>query len=180
MSVEIPKNIVLVGFMGCGKSTIARKLGAMLGYPVVDVDSEIEAKAGMPIARIFETRGEDYFRQLEAAVLQEIGGRAGRFIIATGGGVVGRKRNRGLVRQLGYVVWLQVTRDVILERTARNRDRPLLQTDDPAARIDALLAEREPLYHEVADLELDTTELDAEEIACGILESARYHFTSGA
>ena len=94
--------------------------------------------------------------------------------------MVGRKRNRGLVRQLGYVVWLQVTRDVILERTARNRDRPLLQTDDPAARIDALLAEREPLYHEVADLELDTTELDAEEIACGILESARYHFTSGA
>ncbi len=180
MSTEIPKNIVLVGFMGCGKSTIARRLGKMLGYEVLDVDTEIESKAGMPITRIFETRGEDYFRQLEAAVLQEIGARPGRFIIATGGGVIGRKRNRGLVKQLGYVVWLQVSRETILERTRRSRDRPLLETDDPAARIDALLAERAPLYREVADLELDTSELDAEEIACGILESARYHFTSGA
>lgn len=180
MSMEIPKNIVLVGFMGCGKSTISRKLGKMLRYTVVDVDEEVEAKAGMPISRIFETRGENYFRQLEAAVLQEIGTRSGRHIIATGGGVVGRRRNRRLVRQLGYVVWLQVAREVILKRTRRNRDRPLLQTDDPAARIDALLTQREPLYREVADLELDTTGLDAEEIACGILESARYHFTGGA
>ena len=180
MSSDLPKNIVLVGFMGCGKSTIARKLGKLLGYPVVDVDAEIEAKAGMPITGIFETRGEDFFRQLEAAVLQEIGARPGRFIIATGGGVIGRKRNRQLVRQLGYVVWLKVTRKTIIERTRRSSDRPLLETDDPAATIDALLAEREPLYREVADLELDTSELDAGEIACGILESARYHFTSGA
>lgn len=180
MSKDLPKNIVLVGFMGCGKSTIARKLGSLLGYPVVDVDAEIEAKAGMPIARIFETRGEDFFRQLEAAVLQEIGARPGRFIIATGGGVIGRRRNRQLVRQLGYVVWLQVSRETIIERTRRSRDRPLLETDDPVAKIDTLLAEREPLYREVADLELDTTGLDAGEIACGILESARYHFTSGA
>ena len=180
MSAEIPKNIVLVGFMGCGKSTISRRLGAMLGYTVVDVDEEVEAKAGMPITGIFETRGENYFRQLEAAVLQEIGSRPGRHIIATGGGAIGRKRNRRLIRQLGYVVWLQVSREVILQRTRRNRDRPLLRTRDPEARIKRLLAEREPLYREVADLELDTTGLDAEEIACGILESARYHFTSGA
>lgn len=178
MSSEIPKNIVLVGFMGCGKSTIARKLGKMLGYEVLDIDERIEAKAGMKIARIFETRGEEFFRQLEAAVLQEVADRADRQIIATGGGIVGRKHNRRLVRRLGYVVWLQVPRATILERTRRNRDRPLLQTEDPAARIDALLAAREPLYREVADLELDTTGLDFEEIASGILASARYHFTN--
>lgn len=180
MSTDLPKNIILVGFMGCGKSTIARQLGKLLGYTVIDVDAEIEAKAGMPIPAIFEARGEEFFRLLEAAVLQEIGARPGRFIIATGGGVIGRKRNRSLVKQLGYVVWLQVSRETILERTRRSRDRPLLQTDDPAEKIDTLLREREPLYREVADLELDTSELDAEEIACGILESARYHFTKGA
>lgn len=179
MSTEIPKNIVLVGFMGCGKSTIGRRLGQMLGYPFVDTDDLIEAKAGMPIARIFAERNEDYFRQLESAVLQELTAPgAERRIIATGGGLVTRRANRRTLKQLGYVVWLQVSPETILERTERNRDRPLLQTEDPQARIGALLAEREPMYREAADLELETTGLDAEEIACGILESARYHFTS--
>jgi shikimate kinase len=179
MSTEITRNIILVGFMGCGKSTIARRLGRMLGYEVIDVDAEIESKAGMPITAIFATRGETYFRELEAAVLRETAARSGRHIIATGGGAVGRKHNRRLLKQLGFVVWLRVSREIILERTRRSRDRPLLETDDPAARVDALLAEREPLYRAVADLELDTSGLDAEEIACGILESARYHFTGG-
>ncbi|BCX47838.1 shikimate kinase [Haloferula helveola] len=181
MSSEIPKNIILVGFMGCGKSTIGRRLGQMLGYPFVDTDDLIESKAGMPITEIFERRGEEMFRQLEAAVLQELGSKdAGRAIIATGGGIIGRRRNRRLLKELGFVVWLQVSPDTIIARTKRNRDRPLLATDNPRERIDRLLAEREPLYREVADLELDTSELDAEEIACGILESARYHFTGGA
>jgi len=173
----LPHHIVLIGFMGCGKSTIGRRLAGMLGVPFVDTDAEIEAKAGMPIARIFEERGEDWFRRLEAAVLQELAAPgAPTRIIATGGGVVGRRANRRLVASLGYVVWLQVSPELVLERTRRNRDRPLLETADPRARIEALLGEREPLYREVADLELDTADLDADEIACGILESARYHF----
>lgn len=175
----LPKNIILIGFMGCGKSTIGRRLAQMLGYPFVDTDDRIESKAGMPIRRIFVERNEDYFRQIESAVLQELAAPdAPRRIIATGGGLVTRKANRRMLKRLGYVVWLQVSPETILERTGRNRDRPLLQTGDPQAKITAMLAERDPLYRDAADLELETTGLDAEEIACGILESARYHFTS--
>jgi shikimate kinase len=177
----LSKNIILIGFMGCGKSTIGRHLGKLLGYPVVDTDELIEAKAGMPIKTIFAERGEDYFRQLEAAVLQELSvPDAPRRIISTGGGIVTRKVNRRLLRQLGYVVWLEVTVDEILKRTARNQDRPLLKTENPREMIESLLTVREPLYAQCADLTLDSADLDAEEIACGILESARYHFAQDA
>lgn len=176
----LPKNIILVGFMGCGKSTIGRKLAHMLGYPLVDTDQLVETKAGMPITRIFAERGEPWFRNLESAVLQELASpHAPRRIISTGGGIVTRKANRALLRGLGYVVWLQAPVDTILERTGRNRDRPLLDTDDPRERVESLLAERAPLYRSTADLEVETAGLDAEELACGILESARYHFTGG-
>jgi shikimate kinase len=173
----LPKNIVLVGLMGCGKSTIGRKLQTMLGYPLVDTDQWIEEKAGMTISEIFARRGESVFRELESAVLNELSAPGTpRRIIATGGGIVGRRANRKLLSQLGYVVWLQAPVDVILQRTARNRDRPLLQTENPRAKVEKLIAERSPLYHEIADLELETAGLETEEIACGILESARYHF----
>jgi shikimate kinase len=175
----LPKNIVLIGLMGCGKSTIGRKLQTMLGYPLVDTDQLIEDKAGCSIAEIFAKRGEPYFRELESAVLHELSAPGTpRRIIATGGGVVGRKQNRKLLASLGYVVWLQAPVDVILQRTARNRDRPLLQTENPREKVEKLLVERSPLYREIADLSLETAGLEMEEIACGILESARYHFAA--
>jgi shikimate kinase len=173
----LPKNIILVGFMGCGKSTIGRKLEQLLGYPLVDTDQLIEEKTGTGVAEIFEKRGENYFRELEAAVLHELAAPdSPRRIISTGGGIVTRKRNRSLIKQLGYVVWLQAPVDVILERTGRNRDRPLLHTENPREKIDTLLTQRKPMYAASADIEVETVGLDAEEIACGILESARYHF----
>lgn len=175
----LPKNIVLIGLMGCGKTTIGRKLQGMLGYPMVDTDQLIEEKAGMSISEIFAKRGEQSFRELESAVLNELTApNAPRRIIATGGGIIGRKHNRRLLASLGYVVWLQAPVDVILQRTARNRDRPLLQTENPKEKIEKLLVERSPLYHQIADLELETAGLETEEIACGILESARYHFAA--
>lgn len=178
---SLPQHIVLVGFMGCGKSTIGRRLAHMLGCPFLDTDQLIEEKTGLTIARLFAERGEPWFRNLETAVLQELGAASpGPRVIATGGGIVGRRINRRLLKQLGYVVWLQVTPATILERTSRNRDRPLLQTEDPAQKIRDLLEVREPLYREAADLTLETSGLDANEIACGILESARYHFSSSS
>ncbi|MGB6221066.1 shikimate kinase [Haloferula sp.] len=177
---NLPKNIILIGFMGCGKSTIGRKLEHLLGYPLVDTDQLIEQKTKTSVAEIFAKRGEDYFRGLEAAVLHELAAPdAPRRIISTGGGIIARKRNRSLIKQLGYVVWLQAPVEVILERTGRNRDRPLLQTENPREKIEALLAERKPMYDATADIEVETVGLDAGEIACGILESARYHFASG-
>ncbi len=173
-----PKNIVLIGFMGSGKSTVGRELHQRLGYPLIDMDHVIEQRAGKPITAIFAEDGEEKFREMETMLLEELADpTAARRIISTGGGVVGRQANRELLRQLGYVVWLHAPTAVILDRTAKNRDRPLLHTDDPAARVEALLTERKPLYAEAAHLKVETAGLDCKELATGILESARYFFT---
>ena len=173
-----PKNIVLIGFMGSGKSTVGRELHHRLGYPLVDMDQVIEQRAGKPITTIFAEDGEEAFREMETRLLEELHDpSAARRIISTGGGVVGRQENRALLRHLGYVVWLHAPPEVILDRTSKNRDRPLLHTDNPAVRIEELLATRQPLYAETAHLKIDTTGLDCKELATGILESARYFFT---
>jgi shikimate kinase len=174
-----PKNIVLIGFMGCGKTTVGRELHQLLGYPVIDTDQAIEERAGKPITAIFAEDGEAAFRDMETGLLKELNEAAAtpRRIISTGGGIIGRAENRELLRNLGFVVWLHASPEVILDRTGRNRDRPLLQTDDPAARIAALLEERKPLYQETAHLNVDTAGLDCRELASGILESARYFYT---
>ena len=175
---QLPTNIILIGFMGCGKSTIGRELGKLLGYSVVDTDPLIEAKAGMPIRDIFAQRGEDHFRLLEAAVLQELSAPNSQpRIISTGGGIVTRKRNRKLLEQLGFVVWLQISTEEVLARTAKNKTRPLLQGDNPEETIRSMLTERDPLYRQTAHCTIETAGLDASEVACGILESARYHFS---
>ena len=167
--------------MGCGKSTVGRELQQRLGYPLVDMDAVIESRAGKPITRIFEEDGETAFRDMETGLLRELDDPATpRRIISTGGGVVGRGENRELLRHLGYVVWLQAPAAVIHERTSKNRNRPLLQTDDPAERIRLLLEERRPLYQETAHLALDTSGLSSDEVATGILECARYYFTNRA
>lgn len=180
-STNPPENIVLIGFMGCGKTTVGRELQQRLGYPLVDMDQVIEERAGKPITAIFADDGEPAFRDMETALLRELKEPdAQRRIISTGGGAVGRAENRALLKDLGYVVWLYAPAAVILERTAKNRSRPLLHTDDPAARIQSLMAERSPLYQETAHLKLDTTGLCSTEVATGILECARYFFTNRA
>lgn len=176
-----PTNIVLIGFMGCGKSTIGRELRKLLGYPLVDMDAIIEERAGKPITRIFEEDGEAAFRDQESRLLGELAGseqKAG--IIATGGGVVIRPENRESLQQLGYVVWLCAPPAVILSRTRNSHERPLLHGEDPATRISQLLAEREPWYRQSAHLVVETAGLNSREIATGILESARYFFAGHA
>ena len=175
---SLPKNIVLIGFMGSGKSTVGRELQVRLGYPLVDMDQVIEQRAGKPITAIFADEGEPVFRAMETALLAELADpMAPRRIISTGGGVVGAAENRALLRSMGYVVWLDAPLRAILERTSKNRQRPLLHTEDPAARIRELMAVREPLYQETAHLKLDTAGLDSGELATGILECARYYFS---
>jgi shikimate kinase len=172
-----PENILLIGIMGCGKSTVGRELHQRLGYPWVDMDQEIERMAGKPIAAIFADEGEDRFREMETQVLRDLAAQSDqRRIISTGGGVIGREENRRLLHDLGYVVWLDAPLAVILERTGKSRHRPLLHTDDPAARIRELMERRGPLYQETAHLKLDTAGLDSDEIATGILECASYFF----
>lgn len=176
----LPKNLILIGFMGSGKSTVGRELHSRLGYELVDMDTVIEQREGRPISQIFEENGEDYFRELESALLRELHGcQAGvRRIISTGGGVVGREENRQLLRNMGCVIWLHAPVSVIHERTSRSKDRPLLQSEDPIPKIETLMEKRKPWYEETAHLKVDTNGLDGEELAVGILESARYFFSN--
>jgi shikimate kinase len=173
-----PQNVVLIGFMGSGKSTVGRELQHRLSYPLVDMDHVIEQRAGKPVTAIFAEDGESLFRDAETGLLQELAadGGSGK-IISTGGGVVCREENRNLLKQLGYVVWLHAPTEVILERTSKNTDRPLLHGSDPLERIRTLMEARGPLYEEAAHLKVDTTGLDCGELATGILESARYFFS---
>ena len=172
-------NIVLIGFMGCGKSTIGRELNKNLGYHLLDTDHVITQQTGKTIPEIFKQDGEDSFRQLETQLLENlIIQETSHHIISTGGGMITRPDNLPLLRQLGFVVWLSCTPEDIFTRTSRNSNRPLLQCDDPMAVITSLLKERSPLYEQTAHLKINTSDLEFSEISCGILESARYHFGS--
>jgi shikimate kinase len=145
--------IVLIGMMGAGKSTVGRRLAARLHLPFVDADVEIEAAhAGMTIPEIFAEHGEPYFRDGEARVIARLLD-GGPSVLATGGGAWMRSETRERIHAKGISVWLKADADVLLRRVKRRSDRPLLQTDDPAAIIDRLVAERYPVYAE-ADLTL--------------------------
>ncbi|MGC6458581.1 MAG: shikimate kinase [Akkermansiaceae bacterium] len=169
------RNVILIGFMGTGKSTIGRRLSRTFGYPLIDTDQLIMEQEGRPIPEIFADQGEQAFRDLETKVLQSLSKHSGH-IIATGGGIIGRPENRALLRNLGYVVWLIANPAEILNRTSRNTNRPLLQTNDPEGTIHDLLEARTPLYHETAHLAIETDQLSFDEVTTGIIESARYHF----
>jgi len=157
-----PRLIVLVGMMGAGKSTVGRRIAARLRLPFADADTEIEAAAGMSIPEIFEIHGEPYFRDGEARVIARLleGGPA---VLATGGGALTREETRRRIQEKGISVWLKADADIILRRVKRRADRPLLQTADPAATVDRLIAEREPVYQR-ADLTIWSRDVPHEKI----------------
>ena len=173
-----PKNIVLIGFMGSGKSSIARELSGALGYPMIDTDALIVERAGKPIRDIFAQEGEDAFREMESTVLRELEeSLPPHHIIATGGGIIARAANREILRRMGFVVWLVVSAEEIIKRTENSRERPLLNNDNQMETINRLLDERRELYRATAHQEIETDELTFPEITTGILESARYFFS---
>ncbi len=148
-------NIFLVGPMGAGKTTIGRQLAEALGMDFVDSDQAIEARTGATIPWIFDVEGEAGFRKREKAMIDELTRRQ-NVVLATGGGAVLDPENRRHLQSRGTVIYLHADIDQLLERTRKDRNRPLLQTDDPRARLEALMAERDPLYREVADIILET------------------------
>ena len=137
--------IVLVGMMGAGKSTIGRRLAARLRLPFMDADAEIETAAGMTIPEIFEVHGEQHFRDGEARVIARLL-ESGPGVLATGGGSFMREETQRRVGDKAVSIWLKADTDVIMKRVKRRTDRPLLQTADPIATVNRLLAEREPVY----------------------------------
>jgi shikimate kinase len=139
------RSIVLVGMMGAGKSTIGRRLSARLRLPFLDADIEIEAAAGMSIPDIFETHGEPHFRDGEARVIARLLD-GGPVVLATGGGAFMREETRSRIGSKAVSIWLKADADIIMRRVRRRADRPLLQTVDPAATVERLIGEREPVY----------------------------------
>lgn len=137
--------------MGAGKTTIGRTVARLLGRPFFDTDHEIESRCGVRIATIFELEGEAGFRQRETRMIDELSQHSG-IVLATGGGAVLRPENRDMLRARGQVVYLDATLPELWRRTRRNRNRPLLQTENPRARLEALFRERDPLYREIAHI----------------------------
>ena len=154
-------NLYLVGLPGAGKSTLGRQLARRLAKTFVDADAELERKLGVSIPTIFEIEGEASFRDREEAALAEIAALS-NIVLATGGGVVIRAANRERLRMNGAVVYLHALPETLRERTRRSRQRPLLNTGDPLARLTELYAARDPLYREVAEC---VVESDRGEIA---------------
>ena len=162
------RSLYLVGMMGSGKTSTGRPLAEQLGYGFVDADAVIEQAAGCSIPEIFERDGEAGFRALESQVLNAIGQRHS-LVVATGGGVVTQQENWGLLHS-GIVIWLDVVPGQLMQRLkADSTVRPLLQTDDPDAALNALLNQRRPLYAE-ADLTVVIDQETPDAVADGILQ----------
>ena len=162
-------NIYLIGFMGVGKSTVANALRRQSGMEIIDMDEELEKRAGRTIPSIFESWGEEVFRELEHALLKELAQRKG-CIVSCGGGVILREENRQLMKQSGTVVQLTAEAETILERVKEEQHRPLLQGKKNVEAIEVLLAERRPFYEQARDVAVVTDGRAAGEIAAEILD----------
>ena len=160
--------IVLIGFMGAGKSSVGRTLARMTGLPRFDTDEMVAARFGLTVSEIFETQGEEAFREAETDALRELAGRRGA-IITTGGGILLRAGNADLMRGLGTVVHLEADEETLFRRINRRTTRPLLRTENPRATLTELLRVRLPLYRAAADIEVDTSLLTYDEVATKIL-----------
>jgi shikimate kinase len=147
--------LFLVGMMGAGKTTIGRGLARVLDREFIDLDLAIEARCGVSIPHIFEVEGEAGFRKRETQMLDECSQRPG-IVLATGGGAVLAPENRAMLKSRGLVIYLRAAQDELYRRVAKDRNRPLIQTENPKARIAQLLEHRAPLYEEIAHVVFDT------------------------
>lgn len=158
------KNIVLIGFMGSGKTSIGIRLSYRMRRAVEDTDKLIERRMGKKISEIFEAEGEEFFRDLETRTLKELIDKLEYHIIAVGGGTPVREENRKLLRELGTVFYLKASPESIYQRVKNDRSRPLLQCEEPLERIRSLMEAREEAYESCADIVLDTDKMTIEEI----------------
>ncbi|MEK6775897.1 MAG: shikimate kinase [bacterium] len=167
----MPNNIVLVGFMATGKSTVGRDLARQLSFDVVDTDDLIEERAEKSISDIFSEDGEEVLRDLESEIAQEVSNLTGHVII-TGGGIVLREANIQALKKSGPIFCLTASPEVILQRTQGTSHRPLLQTPDPLGRIRELLQIREPFYDR-SDYIVDTSAMTVLEVVEWIMDILR-------
>jgi shikimate kinase len=166
------RSIVLIGFMGCGKSSVGRLLAREKDWRRVDTDELLAAKFGLSISEIFQRWGEERFRAAETEILRDMESkRAG--VLVTGGGVVLRPENIQRLREIGTVVWLTADLATLEQRLGQLNDRPLLQTADPRKTIATLLEERRKFYETAADFVIDTSRLSQREVVQAICDAIR-------
>lgn len=163
------KNILLIGFMGAGKSTVSAKLSELLAMEIMEMDAYIQKKEGMSIKDIFATNGEEYFRNCESNTLIELRERK-RMVVSCGGGVPLREKNVELMKTSGYVVWLTATPEAIYERVKDSTERPLLNGNMNVPFIQNLMESRREKYERAADIVIDTTGKEIEEICEELLQ----------
>ncbi len=164
------ENVILIGFMGSGKTTMGIRLSYKLQIPVEDTDKIIESMEGMKTSEIFAEKGEAYFRKKETQLLESISASSSRKIYSLGGGTPMLPQNQGLICKCGKVIYLRAKAETIYERLKNDTSRPLLQCEDPAERIRSLLEMRDPIYMRCADFVVDVDECDQAEVLTKILE----------
>jgi len=147
--------VFLIGMPGSGKSTIGKGLAKILGRPLIDLDHEIEVRCGVAIPVIFEIEGEQGFRKRESMVLEEVA-KQRDIVVATGGGAVLAPENQQILSTQGVVIYLKASIEELHRRTSRDRNRPLLATNDPRARLQELFDQRSPIYQSLADIVMET------------------------
>lgn len=168
-SIRQPPLIILIGPMGSGKTTLGKLLANQLGYNFCDSDHEIERRTGASISWIFDKEGEAGFRERETRVIDQLTQRQ-QLILATGGGAVVTPRNHALLKR-GLVIYLRASVDVQFERTSRDRNRPLLQTQNPKERLAEIFALRDPIYQQLADITVTTGYLSPKKMVQEIISS---------
>ena len=164
-------NIILVGYMGCGKTTVGKSIVGLAKYTFADTDEMIVTQQGRSISEIFEKDGEDAFRAMETALLENmIADDSDRLVISTGGGMPVREENRPLLKRLGTVVYMRVTPNTVYERIKGDTTRPLLQCENPLERIKEMITSRTPAYESAAEIVIDVDNLTQQEAAEEIIK----------
>ncbi len=166
MKVDKNRNIILIGYMGSGKSTVGRKAAKAVEYAFLDTDELIEKEEGITISKLFEEKGEPYFREKETETLLRLMEEPKGNIIATGGGLPMREGNAELLKKLGTVVYLKAETDTLVKRLSGDTTRPLLQNGELREKIETMLAVRGPVYEAAADVVIQTDNMSFYEIIC--------------
>ncbi len=173
--MKMAGNLFLIGLMGAGKTTVGKILARRLHWPFYDSDHEIESRTGVKIPTIFEIEGEGGFRNREVEIIAELVDLPD-IVLATGGGAVLRQENRDALKRHGTVIYLRANVDDLYERTRHDRNRPLLQTENPKARLQALFEQRDPIYRELADIVVDTSRQSVNSLVSQLERKLQSHF----
>ncbi len=171
MNLKMKRNIILIGFMGSGKTSVGHRLAEQLSYRFRDTDQLLEQKSGDTISHIFSVHGEEYFRDMETNLLKELFPVIDHTVLSTGGGLPLREQNTKLLKELGFVVFLKASKQTTLARLRGDTSRPLLQGEDLEQKVERMLEIRTPIYEKAAHKLITTDDRKVEDIVHLIMES---------